>query len=260
MKQIPILTLLLVFISSLAAQDKTIFVAHRGASYLAPENTEASIALAWELGAVAAECDIMLTKDKQVILFHDKRGERLTGSDFVVKEVNYDEISDLPIKLRDTNLPKYNGETIPLLKDILTGVPDGRTLVIEIKTGPEILPYMKEVVDAYWKSGNIAFIAFDFETILATKELYPEIPCYYLSAFKADVRKKRDEIINSKLDGINLRHKIIDEKLVKDFNAHGKGVWCWTVNEPGDAEEMMAAGVTAITTDRPKWLKEQAGQ
>jgi glycerophosphoryl diester phosphodiesterase len=260
MKSIPFVIVLLVFLSPVSAQQNAIFVAHRGASYLAPENTKASIELAWELGAAAAECDIMLTKDKQVILFHDKKGKRLTGSDFVVKDVNYDEISDLPIKLRDTNLPEYQGETIPLLKEILATLPGDRTLVIEIKTGPEILPHMKEVIDANWKSGNIAFIAFDFETILATKELYPEIPCYYLSAFKADVSKKRDEIINSKLDGINLRHKIIDEALVKDFNEHGKGVWCWTVNEPADAKRMMAAGVTAITTDRPKWLKEQTGQ
>ena len=33
-----------------------LFVGHRGASYLAPENTLASLKLAWELGAEAAEC------------------------------------------------------------------------------------------------------------------------------------------------------------------------------------------------------------
>jgi len=67
--------------------QNTLFVGHRGASYLAPENTVAAYKLAWELGAEAAECDIMLTKDKQVILFHDKYGKRLTEYNFVAKDI-----------------------------------------------------------------------------------------------------------------------------------------------------------------------------
>ena len=57
---------LFLFVITAGAQHTTVekeflYVAHRGASYLAPENTLASIQLAWELGADAAECDVMLT-------------------------------------------------------------------------------------------------------------------------------------------------------------------------------------------------------
>ena len=241
---------------NLSAQQVT-YVAHRGASYLAPENTLASIRLAWELGAPSSECDIMLTKDHEVILFHDKKGKRLTGHDFVVKETDYSEIKDYTLQLKETNLPEYSTETIPLLSEVLETIPDDRTLVIEIKTGPEILPYMEKVIADHWKTGNIAFIAFDFETILATKAIYPEISCYYLSAFRLDVNSKFKQISSSNLDGVNLRHKIINKKLVKKFNNAGKDIWCWTVNDPSDARKMINAGVSAITTDRPKWLKEQ---
>ena len=55
------------------------FVAHRGASYLAPENTLASIQLAWDLGADAAECDVMLSSDHRVLLFHDQNTKKLCG-------------------------------------------------------------------------------------------------------------------------------------------------------------------------------------
>jgi glycerophosphoryl diester phosphodiesterase len=239
---------------NLSAQQIT-YVAHRGASYLAPENTLASIRLAWELGAPAAECDIMLTRDKEVILFHDKKGKRLTGQDFVVRETDYSEIKDYTIQLKESNLPEYSEETIPLLSEVLATIPDDRTLVIEIKTGTEILPYMEKVIANHWKTGNIAFIAFDFETILATKAIYPDIPCYYLSAFRVDVNSKFKQIKESSLDGVNLRHQIINKKLVKKFNKAGKDVWCWTVNDPSDAHKMINAGVSAITTDRPKWLK-----
>ena len=249
--------LLSVIVSLNVAAQEITYVAHRGASYLAPENTLASIQLAWELGAPAAECDIMLTRDKEVILFHDKKGGRLTGHDFVVKETDYSEIKDYTIQLRDSNLPEYASETIPLLSEVLETMPDDRTLVIEIKTGPEILPYMEKIITDHWKTGNIAFIAFDFETILATKALYPEISCYYLSAFRLDVNSKFKQISDSNLDGVNLRHKIINKKLVKKFNREGKDVWCWTVNDPSDARKMIKAGVSAITTDRPKWLSDQ---
>jgi len=257
MKVLLSLLLSVLLLAPAHAQYKVTFVGHRGASYLAPENTIAAYEKAWEMGVVAAECDVMLTKDKQVILFHDKKGKRLTGKKFVVKESDYDEIRDYPILLKSTNLPEYNNETIPLLSEVLDRLPDDKTLVIEIKTGPEILPYLEEVVEKHWKSGDIAFIAFDYETIVKTKEIWPDRPCYYLSMFKGDVKKRFDEIAAGDLDGVNLRHKIIDKELVERFKSEGKGVWCWTVNEPEDAQRMIDAGVTAITTDRPAWLKKQ---
>lgn len=256
MKKYLFLLLILSVVVKLHAQQQTTFVGHRGASYLAPENTIASIKLAWEMDVAAAECDIMLTKDNQVVVFHDKKGSRLTGENFIVKEANYDEIKDFSITLKESNLPEYAGQTIPLLADVLATIPEGHTLVIEIKTGVEILPFMEQVIKEHWKSGEIAFIAFDFKTIVATKKIYPDKPCYYLSAFGRDVKKRFDEIIESDLDGVNLRHKIINKKLVKKFNAAGKDVWCWTVNNPNDAQKMIREGVSAITTDRPKWLKE----
>lgn len=256
-----ILTLLLLpqmllFQQRVQAQSP-VFVGHRGASYLAPENTLASFALAWELGAAAAECDVMLTSDNQVIVFHDNKGKRLTGTDFVVKETRFDEIKDLPILLKNSNLEKFAGQTIPLLSEVLATVPRDRTLVIEIKTGPEIMPYLEEVIDAHWKSGNIAFISFDFDAILLAKATFPGMPCYYLSVFKREVRSKMKEIIAGGLDGVNLRYRIIDKNLVEKYNKAGLDVWCWTVNDPAEARKLVEAGVSAITTDRPAWLKEQ---
>ena len=239
------------------AEKPFLYVAHRGASYLAPENTLASIILAWELGADGAECDVMLTADQQVVLFHDKNTKKLTGQSHVISETTWDVLSSLEIKLRETNLPGYKGETIPLLADVLATVPADRMLVIEIKTGPEILPFLKEVVEQHWKSGIISFIAFDFETIKEAKVLFPEVPGYYLSSFQGDINKRLDAIVESNLEGVDLRHTIIDEALVEKCNGAGLDVWCWTVNDPATARKMKEMGVTAITTDRPGWLKEQ---
>jgi len=232
------------------------YVGHRGASYLAPENTLASIQLAWELGADAAECDVMLTADGKVVLFHDKNTKKLTGKTYVVKGASWNELKSLVVIPRETNRPEYDSETIPLLQDVLATIPEDRMLVIEIKTGPEILPYLQEVISLHWKSGNISFIAFDFETIKQAKALYPEVPCYYLSSFKADLNKHFEAVVESHLDGVDLRHVIINRNLVERCHGSGLDVWCWTVNDPEIALKMQQMGVSAVTTDRPAWLKE----
>lgn len=233
------------------------FVAHRGASYLAPENTLASVKLAWELGADAAECDVMLSSDNKVVVFHDKNTKKLTGESHDIADTPWETLRKLKIKLRDTNRPEYEGETIPLLKDLLATIPSDRMLVIEIKTGPEILPFLKGIVDRHWNSGRIAFISFNFDAVRQAKAIYPEVPCYYLSAFKNDAKKHIAAAVEHNLDGLNLRHGIIDLELSGACREAGLDLWCWTVNDPDIAQKMRALGVTGLTTDRPQWLKEQ---
>jgi len=63
-------------------------IAHRGASYLAPENTVASATLAWELGADAVEVDIYLSSDNKVLCLHDENTRRTTGEDYSIKETS----------------------------------------------------------------------------------------------------------------------------------------------------------------------------
>ena len=260
MKYLAVVSFIFSFLPLLQAQESEIaepflYVAHRGASYLAPENTLASIELAWELGADAAECDIMLTADKQVILFHDKNTKKLTGENHVVKDTPWEKLKHLTIIPRESNRPEYTGETIPLLTHALATIPEDRMLVIEIKTGPEIIPHLKQIIDQQVIRGQISFIAFDFETIRQIKALYPGLPAYYLSMIKADLKKHMDAIVESRLTGVDLRHGMIDQKLMDRCHAAGLEVWCWTVNDPETALKMKNLGVSAITTDRPAWLK-----
>jgi len=260
----PVYLILLCTMFSLQAQEVSSqknfhFIAHRGASYLAPQNTLASVKLAWELGADAAECDVMLSSDNRVVVFHDKNTRKLCGKNHVLAETPWEVLKELIVIPGETNLPGYTGETIPLLKDLLTTIPDDRTLVIEIKTGTEILPFLKGVVDRHWKTGKIAFISFDFDAVRQAKAIYPDVPCYYLAMFKKDAKKHISKALEYKLDGLDLRHSIIDERLSETCREAGLDLWCWTVNDPGTAFKMKQLGVSAVTTDRPKWLREELG-
>jgi len=88
---------------TLAAAEPVEIVAHRGASWDAPENTVAAWRLAWEQGADAAELDTYLTKDGKMVVLHDGSTQRTTGVDLRVAETTLAE-------LRALDAGKWKGE------------------------------------------------------------------------------------------------------------------------------------------------------
>ena len=56
-------------------------IAHRGASYDAPENSLSAMTLAWRQGADQLETDIHLSKDGKIVVMHDFDTKRITGVD-----------------------------------------------------------------------------------------------------------------------------------------------------------------------------------
>src|SRR3954470_3141821 len=75
--------------------DKVEIIAHRGASYDAPENTVAAIKLAWEQKADASEFDVFLSKDGKIVVIHDKDTKRVAGVDKTVASQTLAELRQL---------------------------------------------------------------------------------------------------------------------------------------------------------------------
>ena len=63
-----------------------LIVGHRGAAGYAPENTLASFKLAIDIGCDRTELDVPLTKDKQLVVIHDKEVSRLTDGTGLVSD------------------------------------------------------------------------------------------------------------------------------------------------------------------------------
>jgi len=255
MRSLPIFTFLLFLTMCSTAQLK--YVAHRGASYYAPENSMAAFKLAWELGADGAECDIHMTKDKQIVITHDANTARVTAQKLEIAKCNYSELKKLDLRLSATNSSYFEGQQIPLLADVLKTIPNDRTFVIEIKCGNEVFPELQKVIKKYWKTGKIAFIGFNFETISLAKSTFPKVPCYYLSSSKKDVLNRIPDIAKNKLDGVDLASNILDQQLVDELRKANAEIWCWTVDTVDEALRMKKLGVEIITTNRPTFLKEQ---
>ncbi|MBT31321.1 MAG: glycerophosphodiester phosphodiesterase [Thalassobius sp.] len=230
--------------------NKSMVVAHRGASHYAPENTVASAKLAWEQNADAVEVDVHLSLDSQIIVMHDYNTERTCGEKFVIKETATDKLKTLDAgSFKDE---KYVGEPVPLLAEIIETIPAGKLLFIEIKSEKNIVPILKEQFGNDPKKDQFVFIAFDYETIVDTKKAFPENKAYWLSSkFKEDANTIMQRVKDDGLDGVDLSQSIVTPEIMQIAESKGLEVHCWTVNSMKKAKELNELGVQGITTNKP---------
>ena len=239
-------------------------VAHRGASFSAPENTLPAVQLGWERAADAVEIDIHRTSDGRIVAIHDKDTRRVTGREGVVAQ-----LSLAQLQLLDAGAwkgPQWKGTRIPTLEQVLGTVPQGKTLVIEIKCPMTVLPELERVLDASGKRGQAMLIAFDFETIAEAKRRMPDLRSFWLYGF-SERESSRYEVVGPEslvervdeagLDGLDVKHDgPWVEGLARTLGARGKALYVYTVNDARQARWLRDIGVTGITTDRPGFLRE----
>ncbi len=255
----------LAFCQQLTADDVEI-VAHRGASYDAPENTLESVKLGWEQGADAVEVDVYLSKDGYIVVHHDSDTKKTAGVNRKVVDQTLAELQQLDVGARKG--AKWNGVRIPELDDVLVTIPEGKRMFVEVKCGPEIIPSLAK---AFEKSGKkaeqLVVICFDYEVVKQAKARFPRIECFYLSSFKEDKKTgvqtpSAEKLIAmakaANIEGINVSYKGLGDKAFFDkVKAAGLELFTWTVNSPAEAKRLAKFGINGITTDRPAWLRER---
>jgi glycerophosphoryl diester phosphodiesterase len=259
---VPTLLSFAMIASALPAVD---IVAHRGASFDAPENTLASAKLAFVQKADALETDIWLTKDGKIIVSHDLNAKRTTGRDAKLSDLTFEEARALDAgKWKD---PKFAGEKLPTLEEQLALIPAGKRIFIEQKAGVEIVPALKATLaKTHLKRAQLVIIDFKLPSAKAAKEAMPDlVVLWLLNPPSKDPKKPSpdlDEAIAqakaAKLDGLDVNHKFpIDAAGMKKLKAAGLQLHVWTVDDPVIAKHWADLGVDGITTNRSGWLREQ---
>ncbi len=240
-------------------------IAHRGESFDAPENTISSVKLAWERNADSVEIDVHLTRDNSVIVFHDYDTRRFGGVRKRIRDSNYSDLLKLDVgNFKDS---KFKGEQIPLLQEILSTVPAGKKLLVEIKSNAAIIPYLvAEIENSKLNPNQLFIMSFAFNIIKAVKTKLPEITCLWLYSpvfFRRRILSFRvNSIINkiksANLEGINVeKGKWINKKVVDRIKNAGLKIFVWTVNDIQEAERYMKLGVNGIASDRASWIKKE---
>jgi glycerophosphoryl diester phosphodiesterase len=104
-------------------------VAHRGYSYVAPENTLPALAAAGRAGADYVEFDVRTTADGVPVVIHDRTVDRTTDGSGHVWDLTVDEVRGLDAGSWFS--PAYAGARVPLLEEVLD-LPSP-ALLLEIK-------------------------------------------------------------------------------------------------------------------------------
>ncbi len=239
-------------------------VGHRGASFDAPENTLASIMLAWEQKADAAEFDVHLSQDGKIVVIHDANTNRIAGVDKPVAEQTLEELRSLDAgKWKG---PQFAGEKIPTLDEMLATVPAGKRVFIEVKCGPEVMPELDRVLKrSQLKPEQTAVISFSPDVVAAVKKARPDLQaCWVVSLAPKDQNPPSAEELIAKArevnaDGLDLSATAttLDKTFGTKVKAAGLKLYVWTVNDVELARKMLDAGAESISTDRPGWLREQ---
>jgi glycerophosphoryl diester phosphodiesterase len=244
----------------------TRIIAHRGASFDAPENTRIAAQLAWQQGADAVEIDCRLTGDGQVVVIHDRDTCRTSGESLIISQQSLTRIRRLDVGRWQG--PEFAGERVPLLREIIETMPAAGRLFIEVKCGEEILPQLAEILDrAEIELDRFVIICFDSRIVAKIKARLAGVsaPLVARSAGKqtgaaaeATIAQLIERAGRLHLDGVDLDAAgQIDTVAVAALHAANLECCVWTVDDPLQARKLAAMGVDGITTNRPAWLREQ---
>ena len=206
--------------------------AHRGYSQKFPEGTRTAYLEAVKAGADGFECDVRLTRDKQIVCFHDRTLRRIAGKAGV--------ISKLPLSELKT---KFDILTLEELLDI--AISSKKDLLIETKhpvqSGGEIESAVVSLLNsrkAEIESSNIEIIvmSFSFLAVRRLRRIYPNVMKVIKYRFSWWLNSDTQVAVNIEV----LRKQKVLQHLKK------KRILVWTANQKEElliAEEMKAEGV-----------------
>lgn len=241
-------------------------VAHRGASFDAPENTMSAFELAWEQGADLIEGDFYLSRDNKIVCIHDSSTKRTGNKDISVSGSTLAELKNIEVgSWKDS---RWDGEPIPTLKQVMKSVPKGKRLLIEIKCGAEIVPKLKaELEEGTLPLEQLTVIAFDAKVVAEVKKAMPQLKAFWLTSFKQDkatgawspsLNSVLETLAECQADGLDCQAnlEVLDKEFVEQLRKGGYEFHTWTVNDLSVAKKLKDLGVDSITTDRPGWLRQ----
>lgn len=248
------------------------FVAHRGESADAPENTLAAFNLAWERRDQAIELDVHMTKDGEFVCCHDGTTDRTTGVSLTIAESTLAQIKTL-------NAGHIRGEAwsnvvIPTLAEAFATVPSDGQCFIEIKSGFDctpnacLAPLSKIIRHSGLRDDQVIIICFDAQTISDVKAELPWITAYLLTVWSEYGNMTSSDSCEALIaaatkcsaDGLNVHYQCpLDQSFVNRIKAAGLSIYVWTVDDVEPAQRLINIGVDGITSNRPAWLRAQLG-
>ena len=253
-------------------------VAHRGSSHDTPEHTLAAYVKALDEGAEALECDVRLTADGHLVCVHDRDLRRTAANAGIVSTMNLAELDELdfaswkdPWSELDDEAPardQRDGKVLTLRKLLDTVADYDRHVELAIETkhptryGGLVERRLVETLgDFGWTGADspARVMSFSLNAMNRVRRLAPDLQVVMLvdKAHHWPVLRPMvddDWIIGPGIDELRA-HPGLGRHLVKA----GREIHVWTVNTAEDLEICLDLGVSAVISDRPKYMLELLG-
>ena len=265
---------------------------HRGCRGLMPENTVPAMLHALGMGVTTLEMDVVITKDKKVILSHEPWfGKEITTKPdgkyigereertYNIYWMTYEQTKTFDVGMKPH--PRFPQQqkmkaTKPLLADVIDSIKvDMMTrrrpfpfYNIETKTNPEFdgvfHPKPEEFVEllmAVIKEKQIEdFViiqSFDFRTLQYLHKQYPAIKTAMLiEDFDKRTLAEQVKALGFTPTIYSPAYKLVTEDLLKKCHSQNMKVIPWTVNDKATIDKLKEMGVDGIITDYPNLFSE----
>ncbi len=232
---------------------KTLVCAHRGASGYAPENTLEAFQLAVEQKAEAVELDVQMTRDKELVVIHDERIDRVSSGSGLISMLS---LKDIKSHLFNVTHPAYEDARAPTLEEVFDLLKD-TSLVINVELKNSRIPYegMEEkCLELARRKGmeeRVIYSSFNHHSLKRLKAINPQAVCGLLY----DCCMIEPWEYARRL-GIEALHPHYSELLLNPTEcgeAHQAGlrVNTWTVNDDRDMKKVFALQADMLITNYP---------
>ena len=243
MKKICVL-FFIVMLSSCENKD-ILNIGHRGAKGHIAENTLESIQKAINLGVDGVEIDVFRCASGEIVVFHDKKLDRLTNSTGFIEEMTIDALNNILVE------GKYK---IPTLEEVLTLIDGNILLNVELKgkntAKKTALILEKFVSNTKWESNQLIVSSFDWDELIIFKNENTDIPIGILND-KNTLNEVLD--IAMKLDAVAIHPNFsaLNQEMVNKIHDSGFKIYSWTINKPEEINKAITFGIDGIITDFP---------
>jgi glycerophosphoryl diester phosphodiesterase len=194
--------------------------AHRGLHFglETPENSTAAFETAIEFGA-GIECDLRLSADDQIIVFHDADARRLCASPLKIGEASWTEIARLRI----------GRQPIPSLESLLELVGTRVPLLLEVKVDHDLRRWPPALHRALARfEGRFGVLSFDPRLLRLVKRHLPTVRRGLLLKASRSYVERRVNMRIAEPDFLGIEYQAIARPWVQQAR-RSRPVYGWTV-------------------------------